>query len=58
MLFVAYLINQGKKSSTVRSYVSAIKAVLEQINTEVNEKRSLITSLTQACNLKNDYVWI
>ena len=27
-LFVAYLINRGKKSTTVRSYVSAIKAVL------------------------------
>ena len=54
-LFVGYLINFNKKS-TVRSYISAIKAVLKLNKIKIQEDQYLLTSLTQACKLKNDTV--
>ena len=53
-LFVGHLVNTNKKSSTIRSYISAIKGVLSYIGIEVNENKVLISSLTRACRLKND----
>ena len=55
-LFVGYLIEHKKKSSTIRSYISAIKAVLKDIDVDLNENRFLLTSLTNACKLVNDKV--
>ena len=55
-LFVGFLIHNGKKSSTVRSYVSAVKAVLLDIDIELNYNQFLIRSLTRACRLINDQV--
>ena len=57
-LFVGFLIKDNKKSSTIRSYVSGIKAVLKDIDVELNENRFLMTSLTKACKLVNDSVRI
>ena len=54
-LFVGYLINSNKKS-TVRSYISAIKAVLKMNKIKIQEDQYLLTSLTRACKLKNDTV--
>ena len=54
LLFAAYLINQGKQSTTVKSYISAIKAVLRNINVKINENTCLLNSLTRACRLLND----
>ena len=56
ILFAAYLINQNRKSSTVKSYISAIKAVLANNDIVVNENRYLLNSLTSACRLQNDTV--
>ena len=56
VLFVGFLINQKKKSTTIRSYVSAIKAVLRDDGEEINEDTFLIKSLTRACKLVNDRV--
>ena len=39
LLFSGYLIDNDKKSSTVKSYISAIKAVLRDDNVEVNEDK-------------------
>ena len=55
-LFVGYLVNDGKKASTIKSYVSAIKAVLMEIKVELTTDMFLITSLTHACRLINDHV--
>ena len=55
-LFVGYLINCQKQSSTVKSYISAIKAVLKTNDIEINENEFLLTSLTRACRLNNDRV--
>ena len=54
LLFAAYLIKENRKSTTVRSYVSAIKAVLADINVLVDENRCLLNSLTRACKLTRD----
>ena len=55
-IFCAYLIQKGLQSSTIKSYISAIKSVLRDDGYEWNEKRGLLSSLTQACKLKNDQV--
>ena len=54
MLFVGYLVDEGKQSSTVHSYVSAIKNVLKDDGHKIQEDQFLIASLTRACKLKND----
>ena len=52
-LYAGYLIDQNKKATTVKSYISAIKAVLLEIDVEVNENRYLLSSLTKACRYVN-----
>ena len=56
-LYCAYLICiRGLKSSTVRSYVSAIKAVLRKDGYEWSDDKVLLSTLTKSCKLKNDTV--
>ena len=56
LLYVAFLIESNKKSTTIRSYVSALKAILTVNKIEINEDRFLLSSLTRACKMKNDSV--
>ena len=56
ILFVGYLIDSKKKSSTVKSYISAIKAILLEDGVVLNENKYLLGSLTKACRLVNDHV--
>ena len=56
MLFVGYLINKKRKSTTIRSYVCAIKTVLKVENIEINEDQYLLGSLVKACQYKNDHI--
>ena len=53
-LFVGYLVQKQLKASTIRSYISGIKAVLRQDGYEINEDQYLLTSLTKARRLVND----
>ena len=55
-LFVAYLVDQKRQSSTVKSYISAIKAVLMSNGIDINEDQYLLSAMTKACKLKNDRV--
>ena len=55
-LFVGYLIENNCKSGMVRSYVSAVKAVLKDDGEEINENTFLLNSLTRACRITNDHV--
>ena len=55
-LFIGYLINEGRKSATIKSYMSAIKAVLMHINICLNQDQYLIASLMKACRFVNDHV--
>ena len=56
VLFVGYLLNDHKKSTTIRSYVSAIRTVLAEDGIVLNENTFLLASLTKACRIKNDRV--
>ena len=55
-LFIGYMVENGYQSSTVKSYVSAIKKMLLLDGYKWNDKDILLTSLTRACKLKNDVV--
>ena len=55
-LFVGYLVQKSLKSNTIRSYISAIKAVLKQDRVNLCEDKYLLTSLTKACKYVNDHV--
>ena len=58
VLFAGYLIDKGRKASTVKSYISAIKSVLKEGDIEISEDRFLINSLIRACHYKRDRVHI
>ena len=56
-LFVGYLIDtKHAKSTTVQSYVSAIRSVLMEDGIMLNENKFLLSSLTRACRFINDKV--
>ena len=55
-LFVGYMVDRGNQSSTIKSYISAIKAILRMDGYVMNEDMLLLKSLTRACKLKNDVV--
>ena len=56
VLFMAFLIDNRLKSATVKTYLSAIRAVLWENKIKLNEDLWLISSLTRACKIKNDKV--
>ena len=55
-LFAAYLVEQGRQSATIKSYVSAIKNVLKTDGYEWDDSKVLLNCLTKACKLENDKV--
>ena len=57
-LFVAFLIQTNKKAGTIKSYISAIRAILLEVKVELKEDKFLLSSLTKACKLTNDHVRI
>ena len=58
ILFVEHLVQNNRKSATVKSYISAIKAVLYELNIVLQEDWFLLTALTKACKLRNDQISI
>ena len=55
-LFIAYLLNKRRQSSTIKSYISAIKAVLLNNKIKIKEDKYLLSSLIRAYRLKNDQI--
>ena len=55
-LYIANLIEEGKQSSSIKSYVSAIKKMLVSDGYKWHESEVLLTSLTKACRMINDRV--
>ena len=53
-LFGAYLTSKGTQSSTIRSYVSAIKHILKVDKYEWDDNKVLLSAITRACKIKND----
>ena len=56
VLFAGYLANCNKKSTTIKSYMSAIKSVLKDDGVHVSEDRFLLAAITKACSFKNDRI--
>ena len=57
-LYGAYLVDQGVKSSTLQSYISAIKNILTIDGYDWQDKEVLLNILVKACRLKNDVAYI
>ena len=55
-LFAAYLANNKRQSSTIKSYVSAIKAILFQAGVDISEDRATINWVAQACRQHTDRI--
>ena len=55
-LFVGFLVDQDKQSSTVKSHLSVIRAVLKIDGIKLDEDMFMINALTRACKLQNDKV--
>ena len=55
-LFIGHLINEGMQSSTIKSYVSAIKKLLVIDGYKWRDDLVLLGTLTRACRLTNDRV--
>ena len=54
LLFVGHLIQHKRKSNTIRSYVSAIRAILIEVGYELKEDVALLSALTKATRLHQD----
>ena len=52
--YAAFLVDQGRQSATIKSYVSAIKYVLKADDYSWNESKMLLQSITRACRIEND----
>ena len=55
--FGAYLVDKGYQSSTLRSYVSAIKNILNTDGIELEDDKIMLGTLVKACKLQNDTVY-
>ena len=56
VLFAAYLIQNKRKSTMVKSYISVIRAVLYNGGIILKEDAALLSSLTRACKLRQDTI--
>ena len=57
LLFIAYLVDQGAQSSTVKSYVSAIKKTLVNDKYKWDDSKIILSSITKACKIMNDKIY-
>ena len=55
-LYIAFLIDEGKQSSSVKTYVSAIKKLVMLDGYKWRDEEVLLTSLTKACRIINGKV--
>ena len=55
-LYVAFLIQCKRRSSTIKSYISALRCILKHIGIKVQKDNAVLGSLIKACKLKNDVI--
>ena len=55
-MFIAYLIDNGRKSTTIKSYISAIRAVISNEKVKLDDQSILLGALTRACRLHVDKI--
>ena len=53
-LFGTYLVDQGYQSSTLKSYISAIKHIVKNEGYQWEDSKVLLYTLARACKQKND----
>ena len=53
-LFMAHLVHKGRKSTTIRSYYSALKSILTDINYKLKDEEVELRAITRACKFNND----
>ena len=58
LLYVTYLIASGRKSVTIKSYISAIKVVIKTGGIHIDNNIFTLTALVKACRLGNDFLHI
>ena len=58
VLFVGHLANKKMQSGTIKSYISAIRTTLQEINIPLQEDKFLLKSLTKACSINSDKLYI
>ena len=56
-LYVCHMIQKGMQSSSIKSYMSAIKRTLVDDGYAWKDEKILLTALTKACKLVNDRVY-
>ena len=54
--YVGYLINCGKQSCTIKSYILALKMVLLDNGISITNNQYFLSSLMRACKLENDRI--
>lgn len=57
-IWVAHLVDNRKSVSTVKSYLSAIRQILQSDGVELQEDKQLLSSLLTTCKLKNKKLFI
>ena len=56
ILFAGHLVETGKKSTTIRSYLSVIRSILKVEGIDEDADTYVLNALTRACKLENDIV--
>ena len=56
LLYCAFLVQKGTQSSTIKSYVSAIKCILKDDGYAWNDNIMLLNALMRGCRMVNDHV--
>ena len=57
-LFLGYLIEYRLKNSTIKSYLSALRAVLAEDGIEIKDDKFALTSLIRASRIRNDVLQV
>ena len=56
-LYATYLVHQGAQSAAIKSYKSAVKAVLIADNYEWSDGKVMLNTITKACKIINDRLY-
>ena len=57
-LYGTYLVEQGAQSSTLRSYMSALKKILRIDSIKVNDDKVMLGILIRGCKMENDRIYV
>ena len=56
VLYAAFLVEKGRQSSTIKSYISAIKFILKADGYEWDNSKMLLQTIVCACRIENDRI--